>query len=185
MPKVLPGINEIDLPDEKGQNRPGTIAHAYRLRELAIQAMVEGSAKARLSRALNTRTTQDGRQLDLKVGDLVDFYRDPPQKDISGWYGPGKVTDISQITRGHLSLSFLGRIWDVAVKHVRHHHVYFAFLQSSKLRTAPLGAWQHIRKVVEEQSPRTLTHVGYMLAPRRIIKILVSSRPCVSMQRTT
>ena len=37
--------------------------------------MVEGSARARLGRAVNTRTTLAAQSLDLKVGDEVDFYR--------------------------------------------------------------------------------------------------------------
>ena len=41
-PQMLPGINQIDLPNENDHNRPGVIAGAHRLRELAIQHMVEG-----------------------------------------------------------------------------------------------------------------------------------------------
>ena len=54
-----------------------TIAHAHRLREVSVQAMIEGSARARLGRAMNTRTTMAGQKLNLQVGEEVDFFKDP------------------------------------------------------------------------------------------------------------
>ena len=47
----------------------------HRIREIAVQAMVEGSAKARLSRSMNGRTTTAAESLDLKPGEEVDLFR--------------------------------------------------------------------------------------------------------------
>jgi hypothetical protein len=52
-----------------------------------VQAIVEGSARARLGRADNTRTTASAETLNLQVGEEIDFFRQPGSKDTSGWYG--------------------------------------------------------------------------------------------------
>ena len=56
-PNVLPGIEQLEAPDGAEPAAPGMISHTHRLREISIQAMVEGSARARLGRAMNARTT--------------------------------------------------------------------------------------------------------------------------------
>eukprot|EP00974_Lingulodinium_polyedra_P089856 8711896-Lingulodinium_polyedra.AAC.1 len=87
---MLPGIEQIDYPGEAERPSPGLIAHTHRLREVSIQAMVEGSARARLGRTLNTRTTMAAQQINLQVGEEVDFYRQPSSKDAAGWLGPAE-----------------------------------------------------------------------------------------------
>ena len=42
VPALLPGINQIDAPDRR--SLPPSIKDTHRLREISIQAMVEGSA---------------------------------------------------------------------------------------------------------------------------------------------
>ena len=66
--------------------------------------MVEGSARARLGRALNARTTISAQKINLKVGEEVDIYRAPANKDTSGWIGPAEVTDVSRAARGVVSV---------------------------------------------------------------------------------
>eukprot|EP00974_Lingulodinium_polyedra_P039807 3819518-Lingulodinium_polyedra.AAC.1 len=65
--------------------------------------MVEGSARARLGRTLNARTTMSAQHLNLQVGEEVDFYRQPTSKDVSGWLGPAEVIDTSRAVRGIIS----------------------------------------------------------------------------------
>ena len=62
--------------------------------------MVEASAQARLGRALHTRSTPAAQKMDLKIGEELDFYKTPISKDISGWSGPAKVIDLSNLERG-------------------------------------------------------------------------------------
>eukprot|EP00969_Alexandrium_andersonii_P274166 12117948-Alexandrium_andersonii.AAC.1 len=51
VPLMLPDISSsID------DAQPGTGRHVLRLRELAVQNTVEGTARARISRAMNTKT---------------------------------------------------------------------------------------------------------------------------------
>eukprot|EP00974_Lingulodinium_polyedra_P112765 10913292-Lingulodinium_polyedra.AAC.1 len=63
---MLPGIEQIDYPGDAKRPSPGLIAHAHRLREVSLQAMVEGSARARLGRTLNTRTTMAAQHINLQ-----------------------------------------------------------------------------------------------------------------------
>jgi hypothetical protein len=65
VPRILPSIDQVAAPDEGRQPEPGTIQHTHRLREISIQAMIEGSARARLVRAMNTRTTLPAQRLNL------------------------------------------------------------------------------------------------------------------------
>ena len=85
---------------------PGLLRHSHRLREIALQQMIEGTARARLGRALNTKTLPAGQIEGYKVGEEVDFYRPPSTKDVSGWMGPATVVDVSELSRGHISIRF-------------------------------------------------------------------------------
>ena len=64
-----------------------TARHIVRLREIAVQTMVEQTALQRIQRAANSKTLRAGEQLNLKVGDLVDVFRPAKQKDAPGWRG--------------------------------------------------------------------------------------------------
>lgn len=84
VPNILPSISQVDYPIGAGQPE-STYVHTNRLREVSVQAMVEGSARARLGRALNTRITMAGQVLNHKVGEDVDFYKSTTRKDTPGW----------------------------------------------------------------------------------------------------
>ena len=121
VPHILPGIEQISTPEEGVRLNQGTLAHTHRLREISIQSMVEGSARARLGRALNTRTTMPAQKLNLQVGEEVDFYRSPASKDASGWFGPAEVTDVSRATRGVVSAKWQNRSLEIQIPNVRRH----------------------------------------------------------------
>ncbi len=63
-----PGIAQVD-------NLTGTasLRHVSRLREIALQHMVESTAQKRMRRADNARSAPAGQQLQLQLGDLVDI----------------------------------------------------------------------------------------------------------------
>ena len=86
VPNLLPDINTATL-DGIGA-LPGTIRHSSRLREIAIQKMVEQTACDRIDRASHTRT-QHPSQHRFHEGDEVDYYRPPSQKDMPGWTESG------------------------------------------------------------------------------------------------
>ena len=82
-PAVLPDINAP--PDDSGGVLPGLTRHVSRVREVAVQQMVEATSRAKLQRALATPTRVTGQEKGYKVGDLVDFHSPPGTKDRPGW----------------------------------------------------------------------------------------------------
>ena len=174
VPKMLPSIDQIESPGEANKPNPGLIAHTHRLREISIQAMVEGSARARLGRALNTRTTISAQRLNLQVGDEVDIYRAPTNKDTSGWEGPAEVIDISRAARGVVSVKHNSRVREVQLAHVRRHLHFWSLLdsegrpsgsQQTEARsfaypTTYDNVWSYIRAGAELCRQGSFTHVG-------------------------
>lgn len=79
---------------------PGISRHSQRVREIAVGTMVSASAQRRVDRAMHDKTRPALESLELAVGDHVDFYRKPDTKDISGWRGPAKVTNLSRLQEG-------------------------------------------------------------------------------------
>eukprot|EP00969_Alexandrium_andersonii_P014654 639946-Alexandrium_andersonii.AAC.1 len=62
---MLPDINTaID------DAAPGTGRHVMRLREVSVQQMVEGTAQARIKRAMHTKTQVPGQAHDYKIGEM-------------------------------------------------------------------------------------------------------------------
>ena len=80
--------------------------------------MIEGSASARLGRAMNTRTTMAAQHLELRVGDEVDFYQDQSNKDTSGWFGPAIVADISRLKHGAVTVRYNNKLREVSVQNI-------------------------------------------------------------------
>ena len=64
-----------------------------RVREIALQTMVEATSQARITRAMRTRTVIPGEEL-LELGDEVEYHRPSTQKDVSGWHGPAVVIGV-------------------------------------------------------------------------------------------
>ena len=88
-PHMLPSLNGPPRDDQAGPGR-----HSHRLREVSLQKIIEEIAIARINRALDSSVTPAGEQLDYKIGELVDFWRVPAEKDASGWQGPAKTTAV-------------------------------------------------------------------------------------------
>ena len=118
--------SETKLDDSSG-GVEGYSRHHLRLREVAVQSMVELTAKQRLTRALNSKTRVATEQLELEVGDQVDFHRPSSTKDESGWRGPATVVDISQ----PVTIRWQGRHIQVRTADLRRALVYLVFLTRS------------------------------------------------------
>ncbi len=74
IPPMLPSLEMFDYDQEYRLPCPGAIRHCHRLRELAIQMMVEGTARERPRRAMNSAKSQlAGQQKEINVGDSVDY----------------------------------------------------------------------------------------------------------------
>ena len=79
------------LPEVQAPLTPAGGRDLRRLREVALQKIVESTAVARITRSLRTATRPAGEALDYKPGELVDFYRPPKSKDTHAWHGPAVV----------------------------------------------------------------------------------------------
>ena len=133
-PRILPGIDQVSEVNSSAESLPGLIRDTHRLREISVQSMLEGSASARLGRALNTRTTMDLRHLNLKVGEEVDFYQDQANKDTSGWFGPALIVDLSRQSHNAVTVRYNIKLRDVMGQNIRRHLVFLVFLAAATPR---------------------------------------------------
>ena len=161
VPQILPGIDQVRPPGD--DREPATFRHAQRLREVSVQAIVEGSARARLGRTTNTRTTASSSTLNLQVGEEIDFIRQPGTKDTSGWYGPATVVDISKAARGVITLRFQNQVTEAMVQNVRRHLHFLTYL-AAPIRRAfhATSVWDTIAALVEKQANTTTRQFGHI-----------------------
>jgi hypothetical protein len=97
----------------------GASRHAVRLRELAVINIAQSQADARLKLAERHKTRPSGELLDLRNGDLVDLYRQPATKDLTGWRGPAVICDAGTIESGNVSVRWGGRVLSVRLQDLR------------------------------------------------------------------
>jgi hypothetical protein len=116
------------LTDEGPQGSSGILKNVNRVREIACQKMLEGTANDRMTRADKTKTRRSGELLDLQIGDEVDLYRSPPNKDLTGWRGPARVTDIGKMHEGVITVDWNSRKMDVAIPDCRRHLILLCML---------------------------------------------------------
>ena len=138
---------------------PGTIRDTHRLREISVQATIEGSASARLGRALNTRTTMAAQSLNLQVGEEVDFYQDQANKDTPGWFGPATVIDASR--SDVITVRYNNKPREVELRKVRRHLHFLVFL-ASQLPITFGSVWRTIRLAVESLDEGSVVTLGYV-----------------------
>ena len=74
----IPGIDDLTVPGKSPHGH--FLREAHLLREVNVQAIIEGSARARLLRSEHTTSTVSAAKLNLQLGELVDFYREHLQK---------------------------------------------------------------------------------------------------------
>ena len=131
-PTLLPNIEDtnLELADDR---RTGTLMGisrgAAKLRELAINAIISATAYARTLRAEKTRTRGASQLQELKVGDLVDYWRNSLQKEESGWIGPATVTDIAAVrSESKVWVRYMDRAVLCRTIDVRPHLALLAFM---------------------------------------------------------
>ena len=149
VPTLLPDINS-SLPDGEGLDTASRDSN--RLREIAVQAMVEGTARARIQRALRAKT-QTAAQETLAEGMEVDFYRDPKQKDLPGWSGPARIVDMSDASRGTIKISYRGRELICSPGDLRESLSFVALLAAPHLTNHHDRAIQTIRRWLDHAPP--------------------------------
>ena len=99
VPSLLPNMNQTngngEHSDPESMPLPGVHRNSHRLREIAIQQMIEGTARARLGRTRRTKTLAPGEAANYQINEEVDYYRPPTNKDTPGWTGPARIVDLT------------------------------------------------------------------------------------------
>ena len=116
-----------------------------RLRELALQSIVEGTAQDRAKRALTTQARPSAESFDYKVGESVDVFRTPANKDAIGWRGPCQIVNVSNISEGYIEVRFHGRAISVRLQDARRSLVYVTLMDTSYPQL--LAIQMHIHKI--------------------------------------
>ena len=99
-----------------GETQPSR--RQWRIREIALQRMIEATSIARVNRALRTRTVNSGEGR-YRVSDLVEVHRPPSSKDDSGWFGPATVTDVNP-AKGQITVRYKSGEMRCRLQDVRH-----------------------------------------------------------------
>ena len=114
---------------------------ANRLREIAVECMVGGAAGSRMELAARHNTRPAGELKDLIPGDSVDLYRKPPNKELTGWRGPGTVVACDN-NSGTATIRWQGRDMIVHFPHLRRHLFYGTPMADNDMTTSTLSRAQ-------------------------------------------
>jgi hypothetical protein len=126
----------------------GPARHATRLREIAIATMVESTSQERIKRALHNHSRTNAEQLELQVNDLVDIFRTPANKDLSGWRGPCRVVNTTGVSEGYIDVKWGGRVMSVRTADVRRHILFAHIYAQMTSEPSPWNAiLSHIRSI--------------------------------------
>ena len=97
----------------------GSSRHSVRLREIALEAIISATAKARMQRAEHSNTRVPAQAIDLQVGEAVDIWRQPSQKDLTGWRGPCTIVSTHDLESGYIDVKWQGRVMSARMQDVR------------------------------------------------------------------
>jgi hypothetical protein len=152
-------LSETQL-DDMGAGIPGVSKGHHRLRELAVAAMVDATARQRIERAMKARTRRTTDSLQLKKDDLVEFHRPPLSKDDSGWRGPASVVDVEG---GTVTIKWQGRFMQNRVQDVRRALVLLAMLTNHDGDWANASPTQTLTSFTDHLNKRVL-RLGWIQA---------------------
>ena len=166
IPAILPSDDTVmsdNVPDDCSR-------HVFRVREIAVQAIAEGTARERMKRALHSKTQAAGAELEFKVGQSVDWHRPPAHKDASGWRGPGTVVDLSRLEHGRIGIrTNTDQVITCRLQDVRHSLTLWSEELSTYFGhpdfTSPAGsqashAQHHVQLVVDALRTGTVLTLG-------------------------
>ena len=154
-----------------------TSRHIHSLRELSLKTIVQGHANERLRIAANTKTRPAVQTLNLKPGDLVEFYRDPQSKDVTGWRGPGTVVSLDRADEGVVELRWRSRLYQCRMPDVRRAIAYLVLLASFYRQEHPgESPWQIVVMIVEHLNPQTSVLFGMEIGDDRRWRLTTASQ---------
>ena len=136
-PSLLPDAT-LSVDEPTGTLALGSREH-HRMREIAVNSIVESSAQDRINRALNTPSRAPAGACAYNPGDSVDIFRHGlGEKHVSGWLGPATIVDCSELTHGQATVKWQGRHISVRLQDLRPHLALFIFLLA-KIGTLHIG----------------------------------------------
>ena len=128
-----------------------------RARELATVNIIEAAAAARADRAERTKTRGAVELRDWKVGEAVDIWFDPTNKDQPGWRGPATITGIHP-EEGNLSVKIQGRTLKRMNQEVRPHIAYLTCMMAMFAGTT--ADFHRLQEFVEGMRPQSTIIFG-------------------------
>jgi hypothetical protein len=157
-PTMMP---DLEAPQEDGL--PGVGRNLQRIRVISLQKQIEATAVAKIKRALDSKTSVSGQQLDYEEGELVDHYTMPNQKDISGWRGPATV--IKNMPKdGKVQLDWMNTKILRQYKDVRRFMDFSALVLYGALGCAypAMNALNYVAAYVSQLPQGQLCEIGYI-----------------------
>ncbi len=146
---------EAELQD---YGRDGINSRFYnRVREIAVTAIVNATAKDRLDRADRSKARPTAELRDLQPGDQVDIWYDKSHKDAEGWRGPAKVVTV-HLDENTVTVRYQGRSLDRRLGEVRRYVSYLRFLTSQKVKPHP--QWTLLKEECENLALKSVRTVG-------------------------
>ena len=165
VPSLLPNMNRRngngELSDPESMPLPGVLRNSHGLREVAIQQMIEGTARARFGRSVRTKSLAPGEAANYQINDEVDYYRPPTNKDAPGWTGPARIVDLTQIHRGTVGINHHG--WNLTCRlGALRKHLPFLCFESALFSTTDhsLGIIPTVKALVERLADGSVIHFG-------------------------
>lgn len=153
--------------DDASAGIPGVSRFHHRLREIAVQSMIELTAQQRLNRALKSHMRRPLEALQLQSGDEVDFYRPPATKDESGWRGRATVVEIGP----PVVIKWQDRRSACRTQDIRRALVYLAFLTSNLANVHVIVEGDNATYLVQSDDPLTIVQSFTDGLQRRMIRI--------------
>ena len=144
--------------DVLSEEAPESDFSHWRLRQIAVEAMIQATAEQKASRAEKSKSRPAGELQGLAAGDQVEFFRPPTTKDHSGWHGPALVADVTSLSDGVISVKWQSRIIACRVQDVRRALVYLC-LHSSYVADSPID----ILFSAAERTNSDVIRVGWLI----------------------
>ncbi len=161
MPPIMAEFEPLSetMLDDESAGIPGISRHSQRLREVAVQSMVDLTAKQRIERAAKSKTRKPAEAMKLEQGDLVDFHRPPISKDDSGWRGPATVVEVDG---GQITLRWQQRCMQARAQDVRRALVHFALLAMLTTGSWPRTSPAHTLTAFADGLVKQVIRVGWI-----------------------
>ena len=168
-PALMPELGPAE-PINDDRDAPEPVRNAMHIRQLAIQTITEATARERLRIASHTPTRPSAEELEYRVGDSVEYFREPSSRDTSGWRGPATVVDLTRIEHGRVGIrTSTDQVLNCRVQDIRHRLAYLAEFDPNTNIEAPLTshagkAQQFIQQHIESLVHGTVLCLGQMPA---------------------